>query len=125
MGMIEQTDNLLRQLVHTLEAFKQDTGKEPTLAVVSAEIFAKIMPALENIKHDKSYSEGKLGSVTVKSDFLIQDDNMIITRPPEWDDKFPLHEFLPAIPPFETLYCKKRKTLKEKVKDFLRRRKRK
>ena len=60
MGMTEQTESLLRQLVHTLEAFKQDTGKEPTLAVVSAEIFAKIMPALENIKHDKSYSEGNL-----------------------------------------------------------------
>lgn len=123
MGMIEQTDNLLRQLVHTLEAFKQDTGKEPTLAVVSAEIFAKIMPALENIKHDKSYSEGKLGNVTVKSDFLIQDVNMIVTCPPEWDDEFPLHEFLPTIPPFETLYEKKRKALKEKAKDFLKRRK--
>ena len=125
MGMTEQTDNLLRQLVHTLEAFKQDTGKEPTLAIVSAAIFAKIMPALENIKHDKSYSEGKLGSVTVKSDFLIQNDNMIVTRPPEWDDKFPLHEFLPAIPPFETLYQKKRKALKERVKEFLKRSKRK
>lgn len=125
MGMTEQTDNLLRQLVHTLEAFKQDTGKEPTLAIVSAAIFAKIMPALENIKHDKNYSEGKLGSVTVKSDFLIQNDNMIVTRPSEWDDKFPLHEFLPAIPPFETLYQKKRKALKERVKEFLKRSKRK
>lgn len=125
MGMMEQMDNLLRQLSEALEQFKKDSGKEPTLAVVSAEIFAKIMPALENIKHDKSYSEGKLGNVTVKSDFLIQDDNMIITRPPEWDDKFPLYEFLPAIPPFETLYQKKRKSLKEAVKDFLKRRKRK
>ena len=116
---------ILAQLAHTLEAFKQDTGKEPTLVVVSAELFAKIMPCLENVKHDKNYSEGKFGSATIKSDFVIQDDNMIVTRPPEWDDKFPLHEFLPAIPPFETLYCKKRKTLKEKVKDFLRRRKRK
>lgn len=126
MGMTEQMNNLLRQLGHTLECFKQDTGKEPTLAVVSAEIFAKIMPALENVKHDKSYSEGKLGGVTIKSDFLIQDNNMIVTRPPEWDDKFPLHEcLLPAIPPFRTLYQKKRKALKEKTKDFLRRRKRK
>jgi hypothetical protein len=124
MGMMEQTDNLLRQLSETLEQFKKDSGKEPTLVVVSAEIFAKIMPALENVKHDKNYSEGKLGSVTVKSDFLVQDDNIIVTRPPEWNDKFPLYEFLPAIPPFETLYQKKRKALKEKMKDFLKRSKR-
>jgi hypothetical protein len=98
--MMEQTDNLLRQLSETLEQFKKDSGKEPTLVVVSAEIFAKIMPALENIKHDKSYSEGKFGSVTVKSDFLVQGDNMIVTRPPEWDDRFPMLEYLlPAIPP--------------------------
>ena len=106
MGMMEQTDNLLRQLGHTLECFKQDTGKEPTMAVVSAEIFAKIMPCLKNVKHDKTYSEGKFGDVTIKSDFLTQDNNIIVTRPPEWDDKFPLHEFLPAIPPFETLHEK-------------------
>lgn len=108
---------ILAQLAHTLEAFKQDTGKEPARVIVSAKIFAKIMPALEDVKHDKNYSEGKFGGVTIKSDFLIQDDNMIVTRPPEWDDKFPLHEYLlPAIPPFRTLYQKKRETLKERVK---------
>lgn len=126
MGMVEQTDNLLEQLGHTLEAFKQDTGTEPALVIVSAEIFAKIMPTLKNVKHDKNYSEGKLGSITIKSDFLIQDDNMIITRPPEWDDKFPLHEYLlPAIPPFATLYEKKRKSIKRKSKRIFERRKRK
>lgn len=117
---------ILAQLAHTLEAFKQDTGNEPTIVVVSAEIFAKIMPCLENVKHDKNYSEGKFGSVTIKSDFLIQDDNMIVTRPPEWDDKFPPHEYLlPAIPLFHTLYQKKRKALKERAKEFLKRSKKK
>lgn len=126
MGMMEQTDNLLRQLSEALEQFKKNSGKQPTMAVVSAEIFAKIMPCLKNVKHDKTYSEGNFGGVTIKSDFLIQDNNIIVTRPPEWDDKFPLHEcLLPAIPPFRTLYQKKRKALKEKVKDFLKRSKRK
>lgn len=115
---------ILAQLLEALEQFKKNSEKQPTLAVVSAEIFAKIMPCLKNVKHDKTCSEGKFGDVTIKSDFLIQDNNMIVARPPEWDDKFPMHEYLlPAIPPFRTLYQKKREALKEKAKDFLRRRK--
>lgn len=116
---------ILAQLSETLEQFKKDSGKEPNLTVVSAELFAKIMPALTNIKHDKSYSEGKFGSITVKSDFLMQDDSIIVTRLPEWKDTLSLPVMLPYIPPFETLYEKKRKSLKEKVKDFFEKEKRK
>lgn len=121
MGMTEQMDNLLRQLSETLEQFKKDSGKEPTLVVVSAEIFEKIMPALDNVRHGEYHSEGELGRTTIKSDSYLEKGNVIVTKP--WDDTFQLLEFLPAIPPFETLYKKKRKALKEKVKDFLKRRK--
>ena len=108
---------ILAQFAHALEAFKQDTGREPARVIVSAKMFAKIMDALEDVKHDKNYSEGKFGGVTIKSDFIVSDDYMIVTRPPEWDDMFPLHEYLlPTIPPFRTLYQKKRKALKERVK---------
>ena len=108
---------ILAQIAHALEAFKQDApGKKPTV-IVSAKIFAEIMHCLEDVKVDKNYSKGKFGGVTIKSDFLVQDDNMIVTRPPEWDDKFPPHEYLlPTIPPFRTLYQKKREALKERVK---------
>lgn len=123
MGMMEQMYNLLRQLSETLEQFKKDSGKEPTLAVVSAELFAKITPALTNVKHDKYHSEGKFGSITVKSDRLMQDYNIIVTRLPEWEDTLSLPVMFPCIPPFATLYEKKRKSLKEKAKDFLKRRK--
>lgn len=110
---------ILVQLAHALEAFKQDTGKEPTLVVVSSEIFAKIMPCLENVKHDKNYSKGMFGNVEIRSDFLIQDSSMIGTRPPEWDDQFPPHEFLPVVlSPFEPLHKKKKRYIKETVKDL-------
>lgn len=123
MGMTEQTENLLKQLSETLEQFEKDSRKEPTLVIVSAEIFEKIAPALDNVRHGKYYSEGELGRVTVKGDIYLEKGSIIGTKPCEGE--FPLLEFLPAIPPFETLYKKKRKSLKEKVKDFLKRRKRK
>lgn len=121
--MFEQTDNLLKQLAYTLERFKQDTGNEPTLVIVSAEIFAKIMPALKDVRHDKYHSEGKFRSVTVKSDSRLERGNVICTIPPEREDTLSLPVMFPCVPPFATLHEKKREALKEKAKDFLRRRK--
>lgn len=119
--------DLLGQLAATLEQFKKDSGKEPTLAVVSCEIFAKIMHCLENVSHDKWYSKGIFRGVEIRSDGLLEKGNIIVTRPPSWEDGLSLPVMLPYIPlpPFETLYQKKRKALKEKAKDFLKRRKRK
>jgi hypothetical protein len=82
------------------------------------------MHILENVKHNKYFSEGKLGSVTIKSDSRLEKGNIIVTRSPEWDDPLPLSVMFPHIPSFATLYEKKRKALKEKVKDFLKRSKR-
>ena len=125
MGMVEQTDNLLIKLSESIEQFKKDTEKEPTLVIVSCEIFAKIMHCLENVKHDSSYSKGILRGVEIRSDGLLENGNIIVTRPSEWDEGLSLPVMLPYIPPFGMLYQKKRKALKEKVKDLLRRRKRK
>ena len=92
---MEEVDELLRVAHKFMEVNKTDSA----IIIVSPETFAKIQPALRDIKHDKMYSVGKLGSHTVKSDLLAIGDTVIsVCKPIEYEDmlRMKAEDFLPA-----------------------------
>lgn len=92
---MKEVDELLRVAHQFMEVHKTDSA----VIIVSCETFAKIQPALREVKHDKLYSEGKLGPHTVKSDLLVTGDTAItVCKPIEYEDMLRLRaeDYLPA-----------------------------
>ena len=89
-----EVDELLRVAQQFMEIHKTDSA----VIIVSPETFAKVQPALRDIKHDKMHSVGKLGPHTVRSDLLVTDDTVIsVCKPIEYDDMLRLPEdYLPV-----------------------------
>lgn len=92
---MKEVDELLRVAQQFMEIHKTDSA----LVIVSPETFAKIQPALREVKHDKTHSIGKLGPHTVKSDLLTFNDTVVtVCKPIEFDDMTRLRaeDYLPA-----------------------------
>lgn len=92
---MKEVDELLRVAHQFMEMHKTDSA----IIIVSPETFAKIQPALREVKHDKLYSEGKLGPHIVKSDLLVFKDTAVtVCKPVEFDDMLRMkdRDFLPA-----------------------------
>ena len=92
---MKEVEELLRVAHKFMEVQKTDS----TVIIVSPETFAKIQPALRDIKHDKNYSSGHLGKHYVKSDLLATGDTVIsVCKPIEFEDilRMKAGDFLPA-----------------------------
>ena len=90
-----EVDELLRVAHQFMEVHKTDSA----IIIVSPETFAKIQPALRDVKHDKTHSVGKLGPHTVKSDLLVTRDTAItVCKPIEYEDMLRLRaeDYLPV-----------------------------
>ena len=91
---MKEVDELLRVVHKFMEVHKTDSAE----IIVSPETFAKIQPALKEVKHDKMRSTGKLGPHTVKSDLLATDDTVVtVCKPIEYKDMLRLRpeDYLP------------------------------
>ena len=92
---MSEVDKLLSVVHKFMELHKTDSA----VIIVSPETFAKVQPALRDIKHDKMHSVGKLGPHTVRSDLLVTDDTVIsVCKPIEYDDMLRLRaeDYLPV-----------------------------
>lgn len=117
---MKEVDDLLSIAQQFMEVNKTDSA----VIIVSPETFAKIQPALRDIRHDKNYSSGHLGKHYVKSDLLITGDTAIsVCKPIEYEDMLGMkaEDFLPAFtdPEVEKLRkhidnAKKRRYINEK-----------
>lgn len=91
---MKEVDELLRVAHQFMIVNKTDSA----VIVVSPETFAKIQPALRDIKHDKNYSSGHLGKHYVESDLLVTGDTAVsVCKPIEFDDMLQLRaeDYLP------------------------------
>lgn len=91
---MKEVDDLLSVAQQFMEVHKTDSA----IIIVSPETFAKIQPALREVKHDRMYSEGKLGQHIVKSDLLAFDDTAVtVCKPIEYEDMLQLRaeDYLP------------------------------
>lgn len=89
----------VEKLLETVHEFTELHKTDSAIVIVSPETFAKVAPALKEVKHDKLYSEGKLGRHVIKSDLLAFNDTVItVCRPIEFEDtvRMKAKDFLPA-----------------------------
>ena len=92
-------DEIVEQILGTAQQFMEVNKTDSAVIIVSPETFAEIQPALRDIKHDKLYSEGKLGRHLIKSDLLAFNDTvMTVCKPIEFEDmlKLKAEDYLPA-----------------------------
>lgn len=90
---MREVDELLKVVHKFMEVHKTDSAR----IIVSPETFAKIQPALRDIKHDKMHSTGKLGPHIVESDLLATNGTVIsVCKPIEYEDMLKAGDFLPA-----------------------------
>lgn len=89
----------VEKLLETIHEFTELHKTDSAIVIVSPETFAKVAPALREVKHDKLYSEGKLGRHTVKSDLLAFNDTVVtVCKPIEFEDvvRTKAEDYLPA-----------------------------
>ena len=89
----------VEKLLEIIHEFTELHKTDSAVVIVSPEMFARVAPALTDVKHDKLYSEGKLGRHIVKSDILAFKDTAItVCKPIEFEDTLRLkaEDYLPA-----------------------------
>lgn len=108
----------VEKLLETIHKFTEVHKTGSAIVIVSPEVFGRVSPALSNVKHDKTYSEGKLGQYTIKSDlFATKDTIYIVYKPFEFNDMLRAEDYLPeyTIPKLAKLR-KRAKKAKRKLK---------
>ena len=89
----------VEKLLEIIHEFTELHKTDSAIVIVSPETFARIQPALKEVKHDKLYSEGKLGRHIIKSDLLAFNDTVVtVYKPIEFDDmlRMKAKDYLPA-----------------------------
>ncbi len=92
-------DEVIKQLLDTVHQFMEVHKTDSAIIKVSPETFAKVQSALREVKHDKLYSEGKLGPHIVTSDLLVADGTIVsVHKPIEYNDMLRLRteDYFPA-----------------------------
>lgn len=90
-------DEIIEQLLTTVHQFKEAQGTTPFEVIIPSEIFAHIKHKLTDLRIDKNFQSGYLGSLFVRSDdFECGTDKIICYTPPEPMDLRP-GDFLPAL----------------------------
>lgn len=112
-------DEVIERILSAAHQFMKAQKTESVDVIVPPEVFAEIMHKLADVKVDKNYSSGHLGSYYVRSDnFLAGTDRLICRTPPEPMDLRP-GDFLPALVDSEV--GKMRKHIENAKKKELRR----
>ena len=89
-------DEIIEKLLGTVQQFKEAQGKTPFEVIVPSEMFAEIKHKLTDLRLDKNFQSGYLGSLFIRSDdFVCKLDRIICYTPPEPMDLRP-GDFLPA-----------------------------
>lgn len=89
-------DKVIERIFSAAHQFMKVQKTESVDIIVSPETFAEIMYKLSNVKVDKDYSSGHLGSFYIRSDnFMAGTDRLLCRTPPEPMDLRP-GDFLPA-----------------------------
>ena len=89
-------DEVMEQLLSTVQQFKEAQGSAPFGVIVPSEMFARIRHKLTDLRIDKNFQRGCLGSLFVRSDdFVCGADKIICYTPPEPMDLRP-EDFLPV-----------------------------
>lgn len=88
----------VEKLLETIHDFTALQKTDSAIVIVSPEMFARVAPALTEVKHDKLCSVGKLGQHIVKSDLLAFKDTVTVFKPIEFKDILGLKagDYLPA-----------------------------
>ena len=89
----------VEKLLETIHEFTELHKTDSAIVIVSPETFAKVAPALKEVKHAKLYSEGKLGRHIIKSDLLAINDTVVtVCKPIEFDDmlRMKAEDYLPV-----------------------------
>lgn len=90
-------DEIIEGLLGTVQQFKEAQGKTPSEVILPSEMFAHIKHKLTDLRIDKNFQSGYLGSLFIRSDdFVCGLDRIICYTPPEPMDLRP-GDFLPAL----------------------------
>lgn len=89
-------DEVIERILSAAHQFMEVQKTELVDIIVSPEVFGAMMHKLTDVKVDRNYSRGHLGSFYIRSDnFLCDTDKIICCAPPELMDLRP-GDFLPA-----------------------------
>lgn len=89
-------DEVIEQLLATVQQFKEAQGRTPFEVILPSEMFVRIKHKLTDLRIDKNFQSGYLGSLFIRSDdFVCELDRIICYTPPEPMDLRP-GDFLPA-----------------------------
>ena len=107
-------DEVIERILSTVHQFTDVHKTDSAIVIVSPEVFACISPALRDVKHDKTHSEGKLGQYSIKSDLLaVKDTTVTVYKPFDYRDILRLRaeDYLPeyTIPKLEKLHKRAKK----------------
>ena len=90
-------DEIIEKLLGTVQQFKEVQGKTPSEVILPSEMFAHIKHKLTDLRIDKNFQSGYLGSLFIRSDdFVCELDRIICYTPPEPMDLRP-GDFIPAL----------------------------
>ena len=90
-------DEIIEKLLGTVQQFKEVQGKTPSEVILPSEMFVHIKHKLTDLRIDKNFQSGYLGSLFIRSDdFVCKADRLICYTPPEPMDLRP-GDFIPAL----------------------------